>query len=136
MSAPKSKTILLVAAVLLLVGTGGLVATWQFARHRQRSPDLQGFWEGVIDVNTMTLRIVLKMEKSPDGNYTGTMDSVDQGVKSIPITSVTLSNRTVRLQLTSMQAAYQGVLNARATEISGQWEQRGMSLPFILKRTS
>jgi hypothetical protein len=131
-----SKTILLAAALLILVIAGGLVATWQFTRHRQRAADLQGFWEGSIEMKAMTLRIVLKVEKSADGNYTATMDSIDQGVKGIPITSVTLSNDTVRFDLTSMQAGYQGDLNERATEISGQWEQRGMSLPLTLKRTS
>jgi hypothetical protein len=136
MRAPKPITILLVTVVLLLVVAGGLVATWQFARHRQTSPDLQGFWEGVVEVNAMKLRIVLKVENSPEGNYTATMDSIDQGAKGIPINAVTLSNRTVRFELSSMQVGYEGDLNAPATEISGHWEQRGMTLPLILKRTS
>jgi hypothetical protein len=136
MSAPKSKTILLLTMLLLLVVAGGLVATWQFTRHRQKTPDLQGCWEGVVEVSAMKLRIVLKVEKSPDGNYTATMDSIDQGVKGIPINAVTLSNSTVRFELSSMMVEYQGDLNTPATEISGQWEQRGMSFPLSLKRTS
>ena len=83
----------------------------------------------------MKLRMVVKVDKA-DGHYTATMDSIDQGTRDIPISAVTLSNGTVRFELASMQAGYQGDLNRSATEIAGQWRQRGASLPLTLKRTT
>ena len=131
----KSKTILLVAVVLLLCLAAGIVANWQLAGNRRMNADLQGFWEGAIEVRHLKLRMVVKVEKA-DGRYTATMDSIDQGAKDIPISAVTLSNGTVRFELASMQAGYQGNLNRSATEIVGQWRQRGGSLPLTLRRTT
>jgi len=135
MSAPKSKTILVVAVILLLGIAAGLV-TWKFTHNRQSAADLQGFWEGAVEVRTnMTLRLVLKVDKAPDGNYTATLDSIDQGAKDVPIGTITLSNRAVSFFLASMQGGYEGTLNARVTEMSGEWQQGGMSFPLTLKRT-
>jgi hypothetical protein len=135
MSAPKSKTILVVAVVLLLgLATG--VVTWQLARNHRSAPDLQGFWEGAVEVRAnMTLRLVLKVDKSPDGSYTATLDSIDQGAKDVPVGAVTLSNSTVSFFLASLQGGYEGNLNASVTEMSGQWKQGGMNFPLMLKRT-
>jgi hypothetical protein len=135
MSSAKTKIALVIALVLLLVASAGLVATWQFARHRQSASSLQGFWEGSISVNTATLRLLLKVDKTPDGTYTATLDSVDQGARDIPVNAIMLSNGAVRFQLASLQANYEGDLNARATEMSGKWHQGGMSFPLTFKRT-
>lgn len=135
MSAPKSKTILVVAVVLLLCIAAGVV-TWQFTRNHRSAPDLQGFWEGSLDVKqNMTLRLVLKVDKSADGGYTATLDSIDQGAKDVPVGTVTLSNTTVSFFLASLQGGYEGTLNARATEMSGEWKQGGANLPLTFKRT-
>ena len=136
MSSPQTKAIAVISVILALGFAGVLVVTWKFMPGRQAEPDLQGFWEGAIAVRNAQLRLVVKVNRSPDGDYTATMDSIDQGAKDVPISAITLSNRTVRLELGSMQAGYRGSLNARATEISGQWQQRGQTLPLTLKRTT
>ncbi|HTD66259.1 MAG TPA: hypothetical protein VK846_06995 [Candidatus Limnocylindria bacterium] len=134
-SSNRSKIVLIIAVIVLLGISVGSVVTWQFIRQR-KAPDLQGFWEGAIAMNNATLRLVVKVEKSPDGGYTATLDSVDQGTKDIPINSITVSNRTVGFRLVSMQAGFEGNLNSRATEIIGEWKQRGRSLPLTFKRTT
>jgi hypothetical protein len=135
-SSHKSKTALILAVVLFCGLLAGLVVTWRFVRPSSPAPDLQGYWAGSLDVNQAALRLVLKVERSPDGHYTATMDSVDQGAKDIPIDALVVSNRTVRLELASLRAGYQGELNARATELSGQWRQGKGSLPLTLRRTT
>ena len=118
------------------MGSTAVLVTWQFTRNLWSAPDLQGFWEGSLEVKeNMALRLVLNVEKSPDGSYTATLDSIDQGAKDVPIGTVTLSNTTVSFLLASMQGRYEGTLNARATEIAGEWEQAGTSLPLTFKRT-
>jgi hypothetical protein len=108
MSSVRAKIALILALVLLLVVTAGLVATWQFVRYRQSASVLQGFWEGTVSVKTMTLRLVLKVDQAPDGTYTATMDSVDQGVRDIPVNAITLNNNTVQFQLPALRAKYEG----------------------------
>jgi len=135
MASAKTKIALVLALVLLLVVSAGLVAMLQFARHRQSASDLQGFWEGSVSVKTVTVRLVLKVDKMPDGTYAATLDSIDQGTGDIPVNAITLSNRTVSFQLASMRARYEGDLNARATEMSGQWNQGGVSVPLTFQRT-
>ena len=136
MSSNKSKAALLVAVVLFLGLLASLVVTWRLVRPDSSAPDLQGFWEGSLDVKQAKLRLVLKVDRSPDGHYTATLDSIDQGAIDIPINTLAVSNRTVRFQLTSLQAGYQGNLNARATEISGQWQQGNAGFPLTLRRTT
>jgi hypothetical protein len=135
MSSARTKIALIIALVLLLAVSAGLVATWQFMRHRQSASDLQGFWEGTVSVGHMTLRIVLKVDKAPDGTYTATMDSIDQGAKDIPVNAMTLSNRTVHFELPALRAKYEAGLNARATEMSGEWQQGGTKIPVTFMRT-
>jgi hypothetical protein len=135
MSSARTKIALIIALILLLVVGAGVVATWQFMRHRQSASDLQGFWEGTLSIRTMTLRLVLKVDKAPDGTYTATMDSIDQGASDIPVNTFTLSNRTVQFQLPALRAKYEAGLNARATEMSGEWQQGGTKIPVTFKRT-
>ena len=135
MPSTKTKIAVAVALGLLLVTSVGLIATWQFVRALQNASNLQGLWEGSLAVNTVTLRLVLKVDKTPNGDYTATLDSVDQGAADIPVKDLSLSNRTVRLQLASLQARYEGDLNWRGTEMSGQWHQGRGSIPLTLKRT-
>jgi hypothetical protein len=78
---------------------------------------------------------VLKVDKAPDGTYSATMDSVDQGVRDIPVNAITLNKNTVQFQLPALRAKYEGGLNLRATEMSGEWQQVGMKFPVTFKRT-
>jgi hypothetical protein len=135
MSSTKTKTALIAVAVLLALGIA-VVATWQLTRGRRGAPDIQGFWEGTLEIQTSALRLVLKINKSPDGTYTASIDSVDQGAKDIPVSALTLSNDTVRAELPQLSASYQAQLNPSATEMSGEWRQGPLSLPLTLKRTA
>jgi hypothetical protein len=129
------KKSLVAVAALLLLGLA-IVATMRFMGSRHAAPDLQGFWEGALSVKNSNLRLVLKVEKSPDGGYTATLDSIDQGAANIPVETLTLSNDTVRAELTPLHAAFEGQLDSRVGQISGEWRQAGMNFPLTLKRTT
>ena len=98
--------------------------------------DIAGFWEGNLQVQAATLRLVLNVKPGDDGGYTATIDSVDQGAKDIPVNSITLSNRQLRVELSALAAVYQAELNANATELSGQWRQGPGSFPLNMVRTT
>lgn len=136
MSSAQKKIAIVVALVLLMVTGAGVLLTWQFMRHRQSAADLQGFWEGTISVRHMTLRGVLKIEKAPDGTYTATMDSIDQGVAGIPLKAMTLSNGVVRFEVPLARGRFEGALNARGTEFAGEWDQNGTKTPVTFQRTT
>jgi hypothetical protein len=134
MTSVRTKVVLVLAFILLLVVGAGLVATWQFARARQSASNLQGFWEGAVAVNTMTLRLVLKVDKTPDGNYRAALDSIDQGVADIPVKGLSLKNGKVHLELAPLRAKYEGDLSWNGAEISGQWRQGPATVPLVFKR--
>jgi hypothetical protein len=126
---------LIIALVLLLMLSAGVVVTWQYKRQRQSASDLQGFWEGTIAIRHVKLRGVLKVQKSPDGTYTAAMDSIDQGAANVPINAMTLSNGMVRFEVPSARGRFIGTLNARGTEVAGEWQQGGTKVPVSFKRT-
>ncbi|MEO8426891.1 MAG: hypothetical protein ABI651_07250, partial [Verrucomicrobiota bacterium] len=97
--------------------------------------DLAGSWAGKLAIGKVELRLVLKVAKSTDGSYTATIDSPDQGAKDIPVTSILYNDPALQLELEGLAAAYRGSLNKAATEISGNWEQGGRTLPLAFRRT-
>ena len=82
MSSTKSKAAFPIGAFLVLAIA--IIGGWKGTRDRKTPPDLRGFWEGAIEVQNAKLRLVVKVDQAPDGTYTATMDSVDQGAKDIP----------------------------------------------------
>ena len=99
-----------------------------------QGPGLEGTWRGTLDTGAGALRLVLRIEKSSDGLYTGLLDSVDQGSK-IPIASVTQTGDTVKLDVKAVAGTFEGTLNASRTEIKGTWNQ-GAPLPLVFIRDS
>ena len=103
------------------------------------SPDktakgLEGEWKGAIDAQGQKLHLVLKVKKNADGKLSGTIDSVDQNANNIPISSIDQTGDSVKLELSSIQATYEGKMNASGTEIAGQWKQGGSSFPLTFQR--
>jgi len=114
-------TILRVAAVLIVVAV---------AAAQTPAPGLEGTWRGTLG----PLRLVLRIEKAPDGLYIGMLDSVDQGSR-IPITSVTMAGDTVKLDVKAVNGTFEGTLNAARTELKGTWNQ-GVPQPLVFTRDS
>lgn len=95
----------------------------------------EGIWAGKLDVGGVSLRLVVKINKKPDGKLAATLDSLDQGAKDIPIDTVALKEKSLRLELKAIGGVYEGKLNADETEVTGTWTQGGNALPLNLKRT-
>jgi uncharacterized protein len=115
---------------LLLVLTLGLGAAGAAS-----AQNFAGDWQGTLKPAGAELRLVLHITKADDGNWKGTLDSVDQGANGIPVTSISLKESKLKLTLDSIHGSYEGTVNADATEISGTWTQ-GQSLPLDFKRTT
>jgi uncharacterized protein len=94
-----------------------------------------GTWEGKLAVSAgMELRIVFHIVAGADGALSGTMDSPDQGASGIPLTAVTVNGDSVRFELKSSDAAFDGSMAADHASIDGGWTQRGARYPLKLAR--
>jgi dienelactone hydrolase len=103
------------------------LTTFSFAQ------DVTGDWNGKLNANGAELRLVLHITKNSDGSLKATLDSVDQGANGIPVSSATLKDSKLSLKVDAVSGAYEGKVNADASEIAGTWTQ-GASLELNFHR--
>ena len=72
--------------------------------------------------------MAIHIAPNADGVWSGTLDSLDQGVMGIPITKLTVDNGLVRF------GNFEGTLNAAGTEISGKLMRGGGSVPIVFTK--
>jgi uncharacterized protein len=97
------------------------------------SQEINGLWVGVLNFNGMKMRMVLNVTRGADGALAVKMDSPDQGVKDIPIDSITCQDGLVRFEAKVFGIFYEGKFNKEGTQISGQLKQGPATFPLILK---
>ena len=85
--------------------------------------DISGAWNGTLNTGMGELRLVLHITKNADGTLKATLDSVDQNANGIPVTSATLKDSHLSLKVDDVNGAYEGKVNADASEIAGTWTQ-------------
>ena len=92
--------------------------------------DISGQWNGILKIQGIQLRLVFHISASEKG-YSATMDSPDQGVSDIPVTSVRFEDNTLVLEVANAGIQYEGSLN-EAHVFEGTFKQGGQSLPLEL----
>ena len=97
------------------------------------SQDLRGQWNGSLHVQGTELNLAFHVAK-PDDVYKSTMDSPDQNVKDIIVTTTTFNSPNVRFEISSIGAVYEGVMSNDQATITGKWMQSGATLPLILEK--
>ena len=119
----------LLLGVLLL--TPGSLAQAQVAA------DPSGHWEGTLKVPQMELRVEIDLARDNQGVFAGTFSQPAQGVKGLPLSSVTVEASAVRFVVKGgpEPATFDGALSADATSISGTVTQSGFTIPMNLSRT-
>jgi hypothetical protein len=95
--------------------------------------DLEGSWEGALNVQGTTLRLVLDLSNE-GGAGSGTLTSLDQGGAKIPIAQVAQSDTNLKLLVTAVGASYEGTIGNG--QIEGTWAQSGQKFPLVFKRAS
>jgi pimeloyl-ACP methyl ester carboxylesterase len=100
----------------------------------QEPAQIAGIWQGALELPTgARLRLVVKLRQE-GGALTGTLDSVDQGARDLPIDSVQLDNRRLLFTMSAIGGRYEGALATSGDELVGTWSQGGGSLPLTLRR--
>ena len=109
-----------------------------FAAYAHAQPPVQiaGIWQGTLELPTgARLRLVVNVREDA-GALTGTLNSVDQGGRDLPIDSIQFENRRLLFTMNAISGRYEGELAESGTEIVGTWSQGGGSLPLTLRRDS
>ncbi len=94
--------------------------------------NITGTWEGKI---TPQLRIVFHFDHNPDGNIFGTLDSPDQGVTGLPLSSVITKGDSISVQVNTAKITYNAVLTNDST-LSGMWIQGMGQIQLLMTRQS
>lgn len=96
------------------------------------SYQIQGHWKGALSLNGMQLRIVFNIALMPDGSYSATLDSPDQGATGIPASSAECAFPNAKLSWKAIGGVFTGkVSNGK---LSGTWRQGNMSFPLNLQK--
>jgi fermentation-respiration switch protein FrsA (DUF1100 family) len=102
--------------------------------HRPAKPsDIDGAWSGTLDTGTAKLRLVFHITNTEDG-LTATMDSLDQNLHGMPMTSVTRDGTSIKIEAKQIRASFSGKIAADLSSIDGKWAQGGAELPLVVKR--
>lgn len=95
------------------------------------SATMDGDWAGTLQAGEAVLHLVLHISKSPDGSLKATIDSLDQGVYGIEVSSFTRKDSILSLGVSSVGASYEGKISANHRDIEGIWTQGTNSLPLV-----
>lgn len=98
------------------------------------APGVIGDWNGAVSAGNSSLHVVLHISQDKGGNLTGTLDSPDQGVNGIVISTITFKDPSLHFESESIGGIYDGKVNKDNSEIAGEWKQNGVTAPLTFKR--
>ena len=98
----------------------------------------EGTWEGVAEPGGKAKRVVLKMTSAADGTALATLITGDHDAGSgqeIPVTTVTVRDTQLQLDVPGAPGSYRGTLGPGG-EIVGQWTEGTTSIPLNFTRAA
>lgn len=103
----------------------------------QAPADPTGRWEGAVNLPNQTLTIEVNLVKNAKGEWDGTFGEPQQGLKALPLASVSVENRTVKFIVkgSDQGSLFTGTLAADGKSLAGDISVSGMTIPFELSRT-
>jgi fermentation-respiration switch protein FrsA (DUF1100 family) len=101
--------------------------------HKPAKPsDIDGAWMGSLEAGAIKLRVVFHIVNTEDG-LMATMDSPDQNLNGLPITSVTRDGASLKMEAKQLNGVFEGKIGVDRSSIDGTWTQGGNSLRLVLK---
>jgi hypothetical protein len=98
------------------------------------SKELEGAWEGTLEAGGQSFRLAMRFSKAADGTAAGTLDSLDQNARDLPLAGIIQDGLAVQFRLPVVGGSYVGKLNKEGTELAGEWSQSGNTLPLTFRR--
>ena len=106
------------------------------AASQQAAQKLAGVWNGTLAAGPNNFRLKVKIAKTAAGTATGSIESVDQGARDIPLSAITCKEGAVHFEARGIGAYYDGTLSAAGVILSGQWHQSGQAMPLEFKQAA
>lgn len=101
--------------------------------HAQAS--VVGDWQGTWSISGAQLRFALHIKPATGGGLSATFDSIDQGVKGVPVTTIVLKDASFTFNIAAPHIKYAGTVNKDATKIHGTITQSD-PLPLNFTRSA
>lgn len=96
---------------------------------------LTGYWRGgVYQGEMMIVRMGLEVAPAPCDQALVTMDSPDQNVEDLPLTSLRMVGDSLFFELSYIGGAFRGAAAPGATALAGEWTQGGQRLTMRFDR--
>jgi hypothetical protein len=102
-----------------------------FAAGAAAAQDAVGDWKGTLSVNGRELRLQVHIAKDAAGKLSGTLDSLEQGAKGLPLSGVASDGKALSFDLPGASGHFAGIWNG--TVWAGQWSQGGVTLALALE---
>ena len=99
-----------------------------------RPASLEGDWAGTLQVGETELQLVLHLSRDAQGQWHAKLDSLNQSVFGMEASSVTREEDTLRFEIASVGAKFQGNIQPDHRSIRGVWEQSGSGLPLKFEK--
>jgi dipeptidyl aminopeptidase/acylaminoacyl peptidase len=96
------------------------------------SQDILGKWSGTLKVGNVSLKIVFNISEI-ESSLKSTMDSPDQGVYNISVSSTKYENKILKITVSSLRIEFVGTLNDK-DKLVGIFKQSGQALPLTLAK--
>ena len=106
------------------------------AANKQAAQKVAGVWNGTLAAGAANFRLKVKIAKTTAGTATGTIQSLDQGAKDIPLSGITCKDGVIHFEARGIGASYDGTLSPAGVMLSGDWHQSGQSLPLEFKKSA
>lgn len=107
-----------------------LLPAWSLAAE---PANVAGVWSGKLAVGGISLTIVFDWKQEASGQWSGTLDSPDQGAFGIPVTRLEVVPPKVICETKSIGGQFEGKLDD-AGVLRGEWKQGGQRLKLDLRR--
>ena len=115
-------------------------ADWQAEQAREAQKDyshagpndLPGHWKGTLNAKQAKLRLAFDVAKLPDGTFSCSLVSLDQGGAEIPANNIQYVPPNVRLEWNAIGGSFNGKLENG--KLTGAWRQGGEAIPLVLER--
>ncbi len=102
----------------------------------QNEKALDGSWEGELNGMGQKLRMWVHFDyQEALDSLIITLDSPDQGVKDISVSSYSLVGNTLSFEIESVNGSYSGILNQEFDFLEGKWKQGLMTFNLNLQKS-
>jgi pimeloyl-ACP methyl ester carboxylesterase len=98
------------------------------------APVIDGVYAGTLQAGEAQLHLVLHLTKNLQGELHASLDSLDQAVFAIEASATSFHGSTLKFEVASVGAHFEGTFSPDRKTIDGQWSQGDAALPITFRR--